>query len=230
MLSIRIRPAYVKAITSSTTFLVLALGGLFLLAYYADADTTNTVAEPTKPCFQCSGTGMMKCPVRSCVHGMADCPGPCIKLSKGTWVHMHVDGHPDSDIWQKFYTAGGGYQAWNQNHVGDVIQMQGGVPTDIGKCTVCGGTGKTKCAVCKGTGEVMCAICGGTKVVPVSWTAFDNPKMKDRPSKFTLKDGKIVIGRSVMIGGTETTIRAEKGDVRVATTDILSEEKQTSQK
>jgi hypothetical protein len=168
----------------------------------------------------------MKCPVRSCVHGQADCPGPCLKLSKGVWRHMNVAGHPPTDWWITFHAADGGTSSWNQNHVGDVIQIQNGSPVDTGPCKVCGGTGHVTCSVCKGTGEVTCSVCEGRKVVPESWSAFDYPRMKNRPSRFQLKDGRVLIGRRSMVIASSVTIRTEKENVEVDAADIVSEEKQ----
>ena len=203
--------------------------------FNARAETLTNAApeaakEKTKTCFQCLGKGMAKCQAPSCQNGQVDCPGPCLKLSKGKWIHMRVDGHPDTDIWQDFRGPDGTGTAWNQNHVGDVIQMQNGHPVNIGKCSVCGGTGHVKCEVCKGTGIVTCPICGGLKVVPESWTAFDNPKLKKRPDLIRLKDGRVLIGREIMASGGFSTIRTEKGDVEIATASIVSKEKQATQK
>jgi hypothetical protein len=210
---------------------VILLVGIVAVAFVGltgDMVADDVRLEKTKSCFNCNGTGEVQCPNGK--DGLMDCPGPCLKLSKGVWVHLEVAGHPPTDLWQKFYTADGGYQAWNQNHVGDVIQMQNGVPVDTGQCKICGGTGKVKCTICNGTGEITCPICGGKKVIPESWTAFDNPKMKDRPSYFKLKDGRTLIGREVMVIGDAVTIRTQKGDIEVSQKDIVSEEKPSAQK
>jgi hypothetical protein len=66
--------------------------------------------------------------------------------------------------------------------------------------------------------------------VPESWTAFDNPKMKSRPSHFKLKNGTVLVGRKVMAVGSSVTLRTEKGDVKVEAADIVEEEKQAAQK
>lgn len=214
--------------TKTNRFLtILLLAALLVCKVLADTTNVPTAASPekTKPCFQCKGTGKSKCTVPSCKNGQSDCPGPCLKLSKGSWVHMHVEGHPPEDLWQKFPSADGHYQAWNQNHVGDVIQMQNGVAVNIGKCRICGGSGHVKCTVCKGAGEITCPICDGKKVVPQSWTAFDNPKLKDRPTRFKLKDGTVIVGRRRVSAGDIVTIRTETGDVNIVAKDIISEEK-----
>ena len=217
--------------SSKGDFLSALALAILLLASVAATDSTNSApgtaapAEKTKVCFQCKGAGKIKCTVPSCKNGQADCPGPCLKLSKGVWIHMHVDGHPPEDVWQKFEGTGGKWSAWSQAHVGEVIQMQNGEPVNIGKCTICGGTGHVKCSLCKGTGEIVCPICEGKKVVPQSWTAFDNPKLKDRPTKFKLKDGTTIIGRRRISAGDIVTIRTETGDVNVVAKDIISEEK-----
>jgi hypothetical protein len=201
----------------------------FLLASAALAVPTNSppaaVTGKTKPCFQCKATGISPCLVFGCKDGQVDCPGPCLKLSKGVWQHEDVAGHAPTDLWQRFPRADGTWHMWNQNHVGDVIQMQNGEPVNIGKCKICGGSGHVKCSVCNGTGKVVCPICDGKKVVPDSWTAFDNPRLKDRPTHFKLKDGRVIIGRVKMTLGTTLTIRTETGSVDIETSDIVSQEK-----
>ena len=208
------------------------LAGIIVLAGVSCSKSANssTVSEKTKVCFQCNGTGTMKCPEPDCKDGLVDCPGPCLKLSKGTWIHMDVAGHPPTDLWQKFPKAEGGYTAWDQNHVGQVIEIQNGNPVNVGNCKICGGTSRVKCPVCKGTGEVVCTLCEGKKVVPESWTAFDNPKMKTRPSHFKLKDGRAFVGRRSMVLGNQITIRTETGSVTVEAADIVSEETPAAEK
>jgi hypothetical protein len=178
--------------------------------------------EKMKACFQCKGTGKMKCP--DCRDGFVDCPGDCLKLTQGEWVHMKVDGHPSTDLWHKFEVQGG-FTAFNQDHVGHIIKSINGDWIDSGKCPICHGTGKVECPKCKGTGEVTCTICDGKGVVPESWTAFDNPKLKSRPGQITLKNGKVLLGKKVFVFGSHTTIQTANGNVEVNTSDIVSESK-----
>jgi hypothetical protein len=194
-----------------------------LIATVCDAQIGGAQAEKTKVCFACKGTGKIACP--NGANGWMDCPGNCLKLSQGVWEHLEVAGHPPTDLWRKFYASNGGWQAWNQNHVGDVIEIRDGVPTDIGKCSICGGAGRVKCPVCKGTGEIICPVCGGKKVVPESWTPLDNPTVKIRPSRFKLKDGSVLVGRKLIVMGNQTTIHTSSGNVVVNTADIVTEEK-----
>lgn len=165
----------------------------------------------------------MKCP--DCRDGFVECPGKCLKLTQGTWVHMDVPGHPATDIWQKFQLPGGGWRAYNQNHVGHVIELRGDDWVDTGPCPICNGTGKVECPKCKGTGEITCSLCEGKGVVPESWTAFDNPKLKNRPGQIALKGGKVLFGKKVFVFGNRTTIQTENGNVEVNTSDIVSESK-----
>jgi hypothetical protein len=44
-------------------------------------------------------------------------------------------------VWIKFSYAGG-HHAWNQNHIGDVIEYVNGRPENKGPCQICGGTTK----------------------------------------------------------------------------------------
>src|SRR4051794_29023957 len=62
---------------------------------------SESVPEGMKVCFNCNGSGHIPCVVPTCDNGIAECPGPCLKLSKGKWEHMQVDGHLDTEIWQK---------------------------------------------------------------------------------------------------------------------------------
>src|SRR5256885_2327743 len=107
--------------TLSLSFCVRGFWILLLIcANPAMADAPLSTTEKTKTCFQCNGTGKMKCAVCNGT-GKADCPGQCLKLTKGSWIHMEVAGHPATDVWQKFATPAGGWRAYNQNHAGHVI-------------------------------------------------------------------------------------------------------------
>src|ERR1017187_2692533 len=101
-----------------------------------------------KVCFRWKGEGTVACLVPGCVNGQADCPGPCLKLSHGTWIHKDVPGHDPSDLWQYVPDSngrGGGY--WNQHHLGDTFTYQNGKSVNMGKCKICGGTTKVTCSV-----------------------------------------------------------------------------------
>jgi hypothetical protein len=125
-------------------------------------------------------------------------------------------------LWITFTAAGGGTMSWNQNHVGDVIVMQDGKPTDIGKCKICGGTGRVKCDVCKGTGKVTCPICNGKKFIPVAWTLTDNPWFNSQPDVIRLADGQVLLGRVAASSGEERTIvTRDKKILHVKASDIL---------
>jgi hypothetical protein len=215
------------------TFCLIAMcSGLLGLAGLSCSKSTGSpdVGAGMKVCFQCNGTGTTKCQAAGCGNGWVDCPGPCLKLSKGTWVHMDVKDHPPTDVWQNFQNADGTSIAWNQKHVGQVIEMQNGKAVNIGNCKICNGTAHVKCSVCQGTGEVVCTLCEGKKVVPDSWTTFDNPRMKTRPSHFKLKDGRTIFGRRSMVLGNQITIRTETGSVTLDAAEIVSEETQPVEK
>ena len=154
-----------------------------------------------------------------------DCPGPCLKLSRGTWEHMHVDGHPDTDVWQRFHQVNGTSEFWNQNHVGEVVEMRAGMAVNIGKCTVCGGKAKVKCSVCGGTGRLTCPICEGKGFVPETWTAFSNPKQKNPPNLIQLKDGRTIYAKIETRIGSRVYIRTESGkQEELLADDIVSTE------
>jgi hypothetical protein len=73
-------------------------------------------------------------------NGWVPCPGKCLKLATPGWRHMHVEGHPDSDVWFR-YRLQGGWSAFSQRHVGHIIKISGKQASDTGSCTICEGTG-----------------------------------------------------------------------------------------
>jgi hypothetical protein len=176
-----------------------------------NADAVPQIAKPGKDqknCFQCGGQGTVVCRGPGCAGGKAECPNPCLKLTRGSWIRMNVAGHSPNELWQKFpNTSGkGGYQAWNQAHVGEVITYQNGVAVNIGACKVCGGTTKVECRVCKGQAKTTCEICKGEKFVPNSWTATDNPWLNSQPDLIRLKDGQVLFGKVVATNKEDLTI------------------------
>jgi hypothetical protein len=219
-----------KTCSARFASLVLLLIPGFLPAATSTNATPAEPAEPMRPCFECQGTGKSKCSVPTCVGGQANCPAPCLKPTDGTWVRMNVAGHPATDLWKKFPTRNGSYQAWNQNHSGELVQVKNGEPVNVGKCPTCGGSTKVQCSACKGSGQITCPICDGKKTVPQSWSAFDNPKLKNRPSRFTLKDGRVIVGRKTAMLGSSVSIKTEKETVTVQASDVVSEEKPPTQK
>ena len=176
-----------------------------------------------KVCFACKGEGTVACRVPGCVNGQVDCPGPCLKLSKGVWTHTDIDGKPSDDLWQYFNSPDGHWTiGWSEHHLGEVIVMQDGKPTDIGKCKICGGTGKVTCNVCKGTGKVTCPICYGKKFIPVAWTPTDNPYFNSQPDVIRLADGQVLLGRVAASAGDDRTIvTRDKKILHVKASDIL---------
>ena len=198
--------------------------------------TTNSAPPPPPPkvvagpgpnekvCFECRGKGTVPCLVPGCTDGEVDCPGPCLKLSKGTWIHMTVAEHGSNELWQKFPNKKGqaGYQSWNQDHVGEVIVYTNGVAVNIGKCKVCGGTGKVTCSVCNGTGRQTCPVCNGTKFVPLAWTPTNNPWFNSQPDLIRLKDGRVLLGRVAAVAGDDrTSVTRDKKILHVKAPDIL---------
>lgn len=177
--------------------------------------------ESTKACFACAGTGETRCKVVGCRDGEVDCPAPCLKISRGNWIHKNVPGHDPKELWQEF-RGRTSRKAWSQGHLGQVIQMQNGEPVNIGPCKTCGGTTRVKCGICRGTGETSCEICDGEKIVPAAWTEFDNPKMKNPPKDIRLKDGRVIRGRIISsLGDTKVIKTAEGKRIEVKRADML---------
>jgi len=141
---------------------------------------------------------------------------------------MTVAGHDPSELWQKFPNSSGkgGYQAWNQHHVGEVIVYQNGVAANIGPCKICGGSTKVTCAVCKGEGKVRCEICKGARFIPLAWTPTDNPWFNSQPDLIRLKDGQVLLGKVVMSMGDDRTIRTREGKIiHARAADILDKKR-----
>ena len=137
---------------------------------------------------------------------------------------MEVAGHDPSELWQKFPNASGqgGYQAWNQHHVGEVVVYQNGVAVSTGQCKVCGGTTRVTCSACKGQGRQGCEVCNGKKFVPAAWTATDNPWFNRQPDLIRLKDGQVILGRvAASTGEDRTIVTRDKKVVHVNVSDIL---------
>ena len=177
-----------------------------------------------KICFACNGTGTIKCLAPGCQDGLVDCPGPCLKLDRGEWVHLEVAGHPPTDLWHKFYHAdGASYDAYNQNHAGHVIAMQNDRAVDTGPCKICGGKARVPCSVCKGTGRQVCLICGGKKYVPAVWSPTNNPWLNNQGDAIHLTDGRVFFGKIVGAVGTDLTIKTRDGKfVNVENAEVMA--------
>lgn len=175
-----------------------------------------------KLCFGCNASGTVPCSEHGCVSGRVECPGPCLRLSRGAWVRMNVPGHNPNELWQKFPSRQGGYQSWSQEHVGEVIAMQKGVPVNIGKCQVCGGSTRVACKTCQGRGRQGCELCEGKKYVPLAWTPTNNPWLNRQPDLIRLTDGTVLLGKVVLSSSEDWTIRLRDGQfTRVRSKDIV---------
>jgi hypothetical protein len=195
----------------------------------ADAETpappSNEVIHPThdeKICFACNGKGTVPCPAHGCKNGQVDCPGPCMKLDSGRWVHMDVPGHDPSELWMKFQETGGSWQAWSQHHVGEVVVMQNGKAVNIGRCKICGGTTKVNCPLCKGSGTQVCNVCEGKKYIPETWTPSDNPWINRQPDLIRLRDGTALLGKIALSNSSYMTVQGRDGKItHIKDSDIL---------
>jgi hypothetical protein len=196
----------------------------------APATTNAAPAEASGPapgekdCFACKGEGIVACRAPGCAEGKVDCPQPCLKLSRGAWIHMNVAGHDPSELWQKFpdRDGRGGYYAFSQNHLGEIVEYQGNRAVSIGKCQVCGGTTKVMCNACKGSGKQTCPICGGKKFIPVAWNPTNNPWFDSQPDVIRLADGRVLLGRvAATVGDDLTIVTRDKKILHVKTSEVL---------
>jgi hypothetical protein len=68
------------------------------------------------------------------------CPANCLKANDPRWGHL--DGKPANELWIKFPDSDGhSWQAWSQNHIGQLIVYEGGHAVNKGTCPTCNGTG-----------------------------------------------------------------------------------------
>jgi len=171
----------------------------------------SAAATKEQTCFNCAGAGIVPCRAPGCAAGKVECPGPCMKLTRGNWVRMNMAGHNPNELWMKFPNPDGrSFEAWNQNHVGEVVVYQNGKPVNIGPCKMCGGTTRVNCPVCQGAGKAACPICKGNKTVPASWTDTDNPWLNSQPDLVRLKSGRILLGK-LLTNGTGVLIKTRDG-------------------
>lgn len=114
-----------------------------------------------QPCAACKGTGSAgKCTNPKDKDGKIDCPGPCLKLTVGTWTKR-----PDGTRWREFKFRGGGGGTISEGHVGEVWVFKAGAPPENkGKCTVCDGKAVVDCGTCGGKGQLACKPCRGVGV------------------------------------------------------------------
>lgn len=217
--------------TSARKLLSLLTGLAAMIAVCAPVRAeTNPPTLKTKPCFQCKATGEIKCPVASCVNGQMDCPAPCIKLRVGKWVKRPDLHRPDPNETMQKVKVGNDTWDISSHHEGVIYIPKGDKEIEMVTCKVCNGTTRVTCKTCAGKGLLTCPVCEGKQVVPESWTAFDHPRMKERPSRYKLKDGRELLGRKISAIGSSLRIRTETGDVNVDAAEIVSEEKQATQK
>ena len=122
-----------------------------------DCKGTGIDAKQRRECKTCKGTGSAgACTTVGCKDGKIDCPRPCLKFSQGKWYIK------DGAKWRDFKTADGrGTFSWSEHHIGDLVVMENGTPTNKGPCPTCGGTGKLDDPACKGTGHKLCPDCKG---------------------------------------------------------------------
>jgi len=203
----------------------------------AKSSSASNAGAPLVKCARCRGTGFIPCSNPKCKDGLVDCSGPCLKLSVGRWEHMKVSGHDPSELWQKFRNKkGSGWQAWNQHHVGEVVEYQNGVATIAGKCKVCGGTGKEACATCHKEGKLTCPVCHGKGEIPNAVTTLAPAAAKAKipasvippaeaagtPEVFRLRNGRRIEGKIIIRDTDKLIIRTNDGkSVEVPKSSIL---------
>ena len=134
---------------------------------------TGWTSGEWKPCRTCRGKGHIPCKSPGCKDGHLECPGPCLKLSQGTWIKNY-----DRKRWRKFPYGDGRYMAFSEDDVGKLVKRVNGVPGLAGPCATCGGTGKVSCGLCNATGKDTCPACNGLKKQPSRRNAKKCPDCK----------------------------------------------------
>lgn len=160
--------------------------------------------EPLVGCPKCKGSGEFKCTITGCVNGMVLCPGRCLKRERGSWVHLKVEGHPDSELWQRFDFPNGQWRAWTQAHIGEKIELRGDQYVNTGKCEICRGTTRVKCSSCRGAN--VCPLCGGALQVLkserdryVQSRSVENTVETTTPIVGTLPEGQVIARRGGIV-------------------------------
>ena len=184
------------------------------------ADPAANPPAGMKRCFQCNGAGKMRCPARGCVGGTVECPNTCLKLTRGVWAPL--PGYPPDQLFQKFPAGKGGYQAWSQSHIGQVIKIQNGQAVNLGVCTLCAGSTRIKCSQCGGTGIATCSLCKGKFFIPEDWTPLRNPTLapSDSLKEIKFKDGRTIMGKIQMRSGSTVIIRTEEGQMKIDASEL----------
>lgn len=211
--------------------LALVLG--FSLAA-SRAETNTNPPQPALPetrqeCFQCRGRGTAKCPAIGCHNGQRTCPAPCLKLSVGIWEKREAPGHTDpNERWQKVQ-FGKKSAYWSSGHLGEIPTLAKDGTFSSPRCGTCSGTTLVPCAQCAGKSTVACEVCAGQKNVPASWSAFDHPRLKNRPDRIHLTDGTVLTGRKLAEADGTTSIRTERKIEHVASDRIRRIEPQPTE-
>ena len=136
--------------------LVVLLGGVGYLGVVALSPSYVTVTCP-----DCHGTGKIANASPDCVNGTIPCPNlDCLEPTRGEWEHMHVDGHPETQLWHRFSLPDGRWEAYSDAHIGHVIQLVKDHWTDMGLCPICHGTGRAPCPT-----SDICPTCHGKGTV-----------------------------------------------------------------
>ena len=109
-------------------------------------------------CKTCKGKMLVECTEKKCDDGKAPCPGPCLKLSEGTWSKPDAEGKR----WRSFRAKDGVHKI-SDAHVGEVVKVEKGEFKSGTPCEVCGKTGSVSCPTCAGHGDVACPTCKADK-------------------------------------------------------------------
>lgn len=110
----------------------------------------------SKDCKTCKGAGVVACTDPKCDNGKIPCPGPCLKLTEGTWTKPDATG-------KRWRTLSGGWR-FSSGHIGQVIKFgKRGEQPEVTDCTICGRTGSITCPTCGGDDKVACPTCKANK-------------------------------------------------------------------
>jgi hypothetical protein len=149
--------------------------------------------DSSKDCKTCKGAQQIACNHPKCDHGKIPCPGPCLKLSEGSWT-MH-----DGKRIRTFRNPGGGTAWVSEGHVGQIVKFDKRGDMTLEDCPICHKTGKIDCPTCHGTGFMPCPTCKADKNAAKCTACEDGLKPCSACAGTGLKGGAAAAGQAGVV-------------------------------